>query len=319
MADPNAVQDPAQDAATPDVSVSSPAPEDSKEEPKQESQPQVESDDNQDVDPGDADLSVEELKKKYSESSKEARLRKEEAELANSRAEQESQKLRELQEDFLSVITESRETFQKYLDNKGFSPAEKEQWLGYYDTQIAKGEQPAAPSQQPQPQFQGQQATVPSQVPSTPMDRIRRMWMSEKDQEMARKVRERDDATQAFLADPRNKELDKVTLNAIWSQAEYFDVKKGLKPKEALEAARRVVVEAESIKDEGYVEAVRDSYTPGVSKGVSGGGGSKGSAFKLSKKDQAFVETEIANEGLTGQAAEDFRRAYALRVQQAKE
>lgn len=327
MPDPNTTQDPAVDAATPDVSATPPASESGKGEAAQVPSSQTESgsepsgDDSQNVsssssEPSDENLTVEELRKKYSESSKEARLRKEEAELANRRVEEETRKTQQLQENLLSVITENRDTFERYLNNQGFSPAEKEQYLNYYDTQIAKGEQPTAPGQAPV----SQQATETPQSPSTPpANPVRERWMREKDQEEATKIAERQKASKEFLEDPSNKELDQVTLNAIWNQAEYLDTKHGSPPAEALKSARRLVVEADSLKDEGYVEGLRDAYVGGVSKGVSGGSSSKGSAFTLSKKDQAFVEAEIADEGLTGQAAEDFRRQYALRVQKAKE
>jgi hypothetical protein len=87
---------------------------------------------------GDENLSVEELKQKYSASSKEARLLKEEKEL-------EARKVEELQQELLATVTESKETFTKYLDRKGLSPAEREEYLRIYDTQIAKGEEPTVP------------------------------------------------------------------------------------------------------------------------------------------------------------------------------
>lgn len=310
MADPNATQDPAVNAATPDVSVSSPATEGGKEEANNLPQPQAEGGQPQDLGSGDEDLSVEELKKKYSESSKEARLLKEEKEREAEKARQESLKVRQLQEDFLSVITESKETFERYLDKQGLSPADKEQYLAMYDTQIAKGQQPTAPSPQ---------ATGVATQPLPPVNPLRESWMRDMDREWNTKVEARSKASQEFLADPANKDLDEMTLSVIWTQAEYYDVKHGMKPDEALKAARRAVLETESIKDEGYIEGVRDTYVGGISKGVSGSSGAKGSAFTLSKKDEAFVNAEIQNRGLTGQEAESFRKDYALRVQRSKE
>ena len=295
MADQD-TQVPAQ-AATPVNEDSSPAPESSNEEANNLPVTQAE-ETSEEKEP-----TVEELKEKYAASSREARLLKEEKEL-------EERKARQLQEDLLSVVTESRETFDKYLDKQGLSPTEKDYYLNIYDTQIDKGQKPTVPNPQ------ATERAIPSMPPVNP---VRESWMREMDQERATKIEAQRKASQEFMADPSNKELDQPTLSAIWAQAEYFDTKRGLRPDEALKAARRLVVESESLKDEGYIEGVRDAYVGGVNKGVSGGSGVKGSAFTLSKKGEAFVSTEIRDRGLTGQAAEDFRRAYALREQRSKE
>jgi hypothetical protein len=303
MADPN-VQAPVDDTATPATSVPSPAPESGNEGANNLPNTQVEETTPQKLEgeSGDENLSVEELKQKYSASSKEARLLKEEKEL-------EARKVEELQQELLATVTESKETFTKYLDRKGLSPAEREEYLRIYDTQISKGQEPTIP-----------QATEPPVVPSTPpVNPVRESWMREMDQERFAKIEAQRKASQEFLADPENKELDQSTLKAIWALAEHYDSKQGLKPEDAIKAAKRAILQSEEIKNEGYVEGVRDAYVGGVSKGVSGSSASKGSAFSLPKKDEAFVNAEIQNRGLTGQQAEDFKRDYALRLQRKKE
>lgn len=316
MAD-QSTQDP---AVTPDVTPatpanegSSPTPESSKDDANlDQSQEQGSTQEPSSSKPSsaDAELSVEELRTKYSESSKEARIRKEEAE-------QERARVKELEQELLSTVTESRETFEKYLDRKGLSPDERANWMNYYDTQLAPKEnsqatetgQPAQPQTPPQPQ----------QPPSAPQDPIRKAWMDKMDQEAREKFEARQKASQEFMDTPENKELSKSALNAIWKYAEYLDEDKGLSPQEALQQARKYVVNIEESKDEGYIEGVRD-FASGVSRGVSGSGSkSKGSAFTLGKKDQAFVDTHCAKHGLTGQAKEEFERAYALKVAKNKE
>lgn len=316
MAD-QSTQDP---AVTPDVTTatpvaegSSPAPESSKDDAnldQSQGQGSTQEPSSSKPDSTDADLSVEELKTKYSESSKEARIRKEEAE-------QERAKVRELEQELLATVTESRETFEKYLDKKGLSPEERTNWLNYYDKELAPNQKPQA-TETGQP-AQPQSPQLPQQPPSAPEDPIRRSWMKEMDAKAREKFEARQKASQEFMDTPENKELSKAALNAIWRYAEYLDEDKGLSPQEALQQARKYVVNIEESKDEGYVEGVRD-FASGVSRGVSGSGSkSKGSAFTLGKRDQAFVDAHCAKHGLTGQAREEFERAYALKVQRDKD
>ncbi len=309
-------QDPAVTAdvttATPATEASSPTPESSKDEAKldqSQEQGSTQEPSSSTPDSGDAELSVEELKQKYSASSKEARILKEEAEL-------EKKRVKELEQELLATVTESRDTFEKYLDKKGLSPEERTNWLNYYDKEVAPSQSQATEQgQSAQPQTPQQ----PPQFPSAPMDPIRRSWVTEMDQKAKEKFETRQRASQEFLDAPENRELSKPALNAIWKYAEYLDEDKGLSPQEALQQARKYVVNIEESKDEGYVEGVRD-FASGVTRGVSGSGGkSKGSAFTLGKRDQAFVDAHCAKHGLTGQAREEFERAYALKVAKDKE
>lgn len=292
------VQDPQieESAATPETpSESSPAVESSNEDAKKEGS-QTEG----------KDLSVEELREKYSASSKEARLLKEEKEREMRRAE-------ELQQELLAAVTKDRPTFETYLDNKGLTPDEKVYYMSIYDTQIApqKGNAETSPQATKQPE-----QVLPSTQPANP---IRESWMSQKDQEVMAKFEAQVQASKEFFNRDDNKDLSPAARNAIVAQAEYFDIEKGMTPAEALAAARKVVLSPEEIQEEGYVEAVRDSMV-GITRGVSGSGsGSKGSAFTLPKKHQAFVEQEIRNRGLKDKEAEEYRQAYALRLARKSE
>lgn len=286
------VQDPQieESVATPETpSESSPAVESSNEDAKKKEGSQTEG----------KDLSVEELREKYSASSKEARLLKEEKE--------------QIQRELLATVTKSREIFEGYLDGKGLTPEEKIYYMNIYDSEVA----PQQGNAQNTPQATKQQGqTLPSTQSANP---IRESWMSQKDQEVMAKFEAQAQASREFFNRDENKDLTPVARNAIVAQAEYFDLEKGMSPSEALNAARRVVLSPEEIQEEGYVEAVRDSMI-GVNRGMSGSGsGMKGTAFTLPKKHQAFVEQEIRNRGLKDKEAEEYRQAYALRLARKSE
>lgn len=247
---------------------------------------------------------VEKLRRDYSASSKEARLQKEEKERAIERAEK-------LQQELLATVTRSRDTFQDYLESKGLSPEEKVYYMNIYDKEIApkRGDTTQARENLVQ--------SIPSAPPVNP---IRESWMSKIDQEMAAKYQAQKEAVDEFFSRDENKNLDPVEQQAIRTLAEALDVKHGYSPREALEAARKRVLSADEIREQGYIDGVRDSFVGGISRGVSGASGSnKGSAFTLPKKHQAFVDAEIQRKGLTGKAAEDYKRSYALKLARESE
>lgn len=295
------VQDPevsSEPQATPDAtSVSSPAPESGKEEANNLQSSQEEGTE-----------SVEELRQKYSASSKEARLLKEEKEREAARAEQ-------LQQELLATVTKDRTTFESYLDNKGLTPEEKVYYMGIYDKQIAPSREQGETgiSQQASEQLQ---PVSPSSQPANP---VREAWMTQKDQEVMVKFQAQQKASEEFFNRQDNQDLHPAARKAIIAQAEYNDMVLGMSPAEALENARKVILTPEQISEEGYVEAVRDSISA-PSRAMSGTGGkSKGSAFTLPKKHQAFVDSEIQRRGMNDKEAEEYRRDYALRLARKSE
>lgn len=280
--------------ASPDkTSVSSPAPESGKEEANNLQKSQEEETE-----------SVEDLRQKYSASSKEARLLKEEKEKEAARAEQ-------LQQELLATVTKDRGTFEEYLDNKGLTPEEKVYYMSVYDKQIApsrnKGE--TGVSQQASEDLQ---AVSPSS--EQPVNPVREAWMNQKDQEMMAKFEAQKKASEEFFNREDNQDLHPAARKAIIAQAEYNDSVLGMTPAEALDNARKVILTPEQISEEGYVEAIRDTVSA-PSRSVSGSGGkSKGSAFTLPKKHQAFVDAEIQRRGLDDKQAEEYRKEYTLRL-----
>lgn len=246
---------------------------------------------------------VEKLRRDYSASSKEARILKEEKERAEAL-------LRDREEQLLNFAAKDKQTFQEYLDMRGLSPEEKAHWMNVYETQVEptrKGTASGVSQQATEPQ----QPMAPLQPPANP---IRESWMSKVDQEYAAKFQAQREASVEFFNREDMKEIDPIERQAIIAQAELFDLKYGYSPKEALEAARQRVLSPDEEKDRAYVEGVRDTFAGGISRGISGSGGKKGSAFTLPKKHQAFVEAEIQRKGLSGKQAEDYREAYALKV-----
>lgn len=276
--------------ATPEkASESSPAPESGKEEANNLQSSQ------------EGTRDVEELRQKYSASSKEARLLKEEKERESARAEQ-------LQQELLATVTKDRKTFEEYLDNKGLTPEEKVYYMGIYDTQVAPQKESTTP-----------QATEPSVLPSTHPDPLRESWMRQKDQEVLAKFEAQKKASQEFFDREDNLDLHPSAKRAIIAQAEYNDEVLGMSPSEALENARKIILTPEQISDEGYVEAIKDSVTM-PNRGLSGSGSkSKGSAFTLPRKHQAFVDAEIQKRGMNEKEAEEYRRNYALRLARKSE
>jgi hypothetical protein len=289
------LQDPSVQEATPEeTSDPSPAPESGK-----EGATTTESGQSSQVE--DKDLSVEELQKKYSASSKEARLLKEEKEREAKRAEQ-------LQQELLSTVTKDRSTFESYLDNKGLSPEQKLYYMNVYDSEIAPKKGQANESGKA---TENQEQGTPSPAPQNP---IREQWMSKVDQEYQAKFEAQRQAAEEFFGSPENVELAPEEKKAIIAQAEMLDTKYGYSPQEALATARKRVLSPEEIKNEGYVDGIRDSLVGGVQRGVSGASPKKGSAFTLPKKHQKFVDGEIKRKGLTGKAADEYREAYALKL-----
>jgi hypothetical protein len=241
-------------------------------------------------------------KEKYQNSSSEARRLKEEAEEARREAE-------EARRELLGVATTSREVYEKWIDSKGLTPKDKEYYMNVYDTQLA----PAATEPKPD-------APAPSQplVVQPPVNPVREAWMQRRDREEATRLSTQREATENFFSRDENQELPEVVKDSIRITAAMLDQEYGYSPKEALDMARKRVLDPELTRDEGYVQGVRDSLQGGVSRGVSGASARSNESPRLPKADEAFVQFEIQRKGLAGDAAEKFRTQYAQRLAQKK-
>lgn len=244
-------------------------------------------------------------KKRYSDSSKEAQRLREEAEAAK-------RLLAEQQEKFLQVVTKDRETYEDFINEQGLSPQEKEYYMNIYDTRIApsklvnkQGKATETPSGTPSPS--------PEAMPM-PTDPIRESWMNRLDAQERAKFEAQTAASREFFSREENKKLPPMVQESIKATAAMLDQEFGYEPKDALETARKRLLEPEALRNEGYAEGVRDSFGSGVSRGISGGMARTEESVKLPPKDEAFIQLEIERKGLKGDAAKKLREAYAERL-----
>jgi hypothetical protein len=245
-------------------------------------------------------------KKRYSDSSREVARIKEETENLRRQAE-------EAQSELLNQITKTREDYEEYIDKKELSPAEKEYYMNIYDTKIA-------PSK-----LTSRQVTEPSGTPSPSndfipqqADPIREAWMNRLDSQEREKWQTQVSATRDFFGKEENRKLPLAVQESIRATAAMLDQEYGYKPVEALEVAKRRILDPESIRDEGYTEGIRDSMTGGITRGFSGGSAKSEETIKLPARDEAFIQAEALRKGLKGDAVNEFRRKYAERLAQKR-
>lgn len=246
-------------------------------------------------------------KKRYSDSSREASRIREEAERYKQQAEEAQAKL-------LNQITKTREDYEEFINEQELSPKEKEYYMNIYDTKIAPSkltsksvtEQPAS-TPSPSNSFISQQA-----------DPIREAWMNRLDSQEREKWEAQVSATRDFFAREENQKLPSAVQESIRATAAMLDQEFGYKPAEALEVARKRILDPESIRDEGYTEGIRDSMTGGITRGFSGGSAKSEETIKLPARDEAFIQSEALRKGLKGDAVNEFRRKYAERLAQKR-
>lgn len=243
-------------------------------------------------------------KKRYSDSSKEAARIREEAETYRRQAEEAQSKL-------LNQITKTREDYEEFVNEQGLSPQEKEYYMNIYDTKIA-------PSKLTSKVTEPASTPTPSMDIPQPADPIRESWMNRLDSQERDKWEAQVNATRDFFGREENKKLPIAVQESIRATAAMLDQEFGYKPQEALEVARKRILDPEAIRDEGYTEGVRDSMTGGITRGFGGGSARSEETIKLPARDEAFIQSEAQRKGLKGEAVNELRRKYAERLAQKR-
>ena len=244
-------------------------------------------------------------KKRYSDSSKEAARIREEAETYRRQAEEAQAKL-------LNQITKTREDYEEFVNEQGLSPQEKEYYMNIYDTKIAPSKLTSKPATEPV------STPTPSMDIPQPADPIRESWMNRLDSQEREKWEAQVSATRDFFSREENKKLPTAVQESIRATAAMLDQEFGYKPQEALEVARKRILDPEAIRDEGYTEGVRDSMTGGITRGFGGGSARSEETIKLPARDEAFIQSEAQRKGLKGEAVNELRRKYAERLAQKR-
>lgn len=213
-------------------------------------------------------------------------------------------KYKQAEESILGFVMQDRQRLSDFLDSRGVSDDEKQRYLSAYDAQNG-------PQQRPQnPATQGR--TLPRQA--DPLDPFRNQVLDDAAQKLKSQVEARQAATQRFLQDEGNRALSKETLNAIWPLAYKLETEDHLDPDSALARAKSIIVGQDEVESQNYYKGLSDALFGNTTAGVSGGaGGSKG-VDRLPPEHEAFVQAEIANEGLKGKDAEAFRKRYIERL-----
>lgn len=242
------------------------------------------------------------VKERYSGSSRE-----------NDKLKTENTKLEEAKDssekELLSIVTESRETFEKYVNSKGFSPEDKEHYMNVYDSQIAPSKLINTPVAT---ETTTDNPTPPIELPKR--NPYRENWMNRLDILEQEKFEEQSRASKDFFEDPINKELPFSVRESIKSTAAMLDQEYNYTPADALAAAKKRILDPEAIRNEGYAAGVQDSMTGGISRGTLGGGAKATEQTRLPKKDEAFIQQEVNRKGLNAEAAEKLRKEYAKRL-----
>lgn len=246
-------------------------------------------------------------KKRYSDSSREAARIKEEAETYRQQAEEAQAKL-------LNQITKTRDTYEEFINEQELSPQEKEYYMNIYDTKIAPSKltkgavtEQTAGTPTPSRDFIPQQA-----------DPIRESWMNRLDSQERERWEAQVSATRDFFGREENKKLPAAVQESIRATAAMLDQEFGYKPTEALEVARKRILDPEAIRDEGYTEGVRDSLTGGITRGFSGGSAKSEETIKLPAREEAFIQAEAQRKGLKSNEVNELRRKYAERLAQKR-
>lgn len=243
---------------------------------------------------------------RYSDSSREALRLKEEKESIAQEAE-------EARRDLMTFVTKDRSRFEEFIDSKVRSPKEKEHYMNIYDTQIA----PTKGSDSSNKALAGVTDRLEDKTaPAVPQreDPFRESWMSRMDEQEKSKWTEQYNASKDFFNREENKNLPPQVQESIKTTAAMLDEVYSYTPKEALEAARKRILSPDDIQDEGYVQAVKDSYRGGISRGVVGATSVSKDRVRLPAADEAFVQLEIQRRGLSGEKAEQYRESYAARI-----
>lgn len=246
-------------------------------------------------------------KKRYSDSSREASRLKEEAERYRQQAEEAQSKL-------LNQITKTREDYEEFINEQELSPKEKEYYMNIYDTKIAPSKLTSkSATEQPASTPSPSNSFIPQQA-----DPIREAWMNRLDSQEREKWEAQVSATRDFFGKEENRKLPLAVQESIRATAAMLDQEFGYKPAEALEVARKRILDPESIRDEGYTEGVRDSMTGGITRGFGGGSARSEETIKLPARDEAFIQSEAQRKGLKGEAVNELRRKYAERLAQKR-
>lgn len=248
----------------------------------------------------------EKVSQRYSDSSREAQRVREEKETIAREAE-------EARQDLMRFVTKDRSRFEEYVDSKGLSPKEREYYMNIYDTKIAPNSGSTNSVKAMEGVTDALEGTTGAQT-TQPSDPFRESWMSKMDSIEREKWQQQFNASRDFFAKEENKILPSAVQESIKTTAAMLDEVYGYSPSEALEAARKRILNPDDIRDEGYAQGVKDSYQSGVSRGFVGGKSVSKDTVKLPARDEAFVQLEIQRRGLTGEKAEQYRAAYAQRL-----
>lgn len=278
-------QDPQVEATQDQGEVSTPVPEGATEtQEASSSEPSDQAEPSQEID----------YKTRYSESSKEARRLYEEKKKAE-------EELEAIRENTLRFVTSDRQRFVDYLESQDLSADDRQKYIDAYDAQNP----PQSKPQPVQPGTMGQPA---------PLDPYKERVLDEAAERLQRQVESRQKATQRFLDDKENQKLSRETLNAVWPLAFKLETESGLDPDEALSRAKSIIVGQGEVSDQSYAQGLSDALFGNVTTGVVGGSGGSKKTDRLPPEHEQFVQDHIRNEGLTGKAAEDFRRGYVERL-----
>ena len=237
------------------------------------------------------------LKEKYSQSSTEAKRLKGEVDSANQKFDKQEQML-------LKQVTKTRDTFESYINDLSISSSEREHYMNVYDTEYA-----------PKNGEDDDKGDSPKLAPVAPrVDPFERKVIDKVVAQEREKFELQQTASQEFFDKSENRNLPDSVHSSIIATAAMLDEQHGYSPSEALDIARKRILEPEALKDAGYADGIRDSYQSGINRGLSGGRGGIEDVVKLPAKDENFVSYEISKRKLTGDKAQEFREQYAARL-----
>ncbi len=243
---------------------------------------------------GDADW-----KKRYDDSSKEARRIK--AEKDKLEADLKASNEREI-----NFALKSKDRFVEYLDYANVSDQEKEKYIQWYDTQY-KSDNSGKDIKE----------SVEAKTPVT--SPYRESVLSRLEEDEKARYNERLSASRNFYEAPENSSLDDATKKQINNLAYFLDNKYGFEPIKALEEAKKRIISPDMLRDEGYLQGLSDNrYIASRSNhGINGRGTSgSGQEDRLPSQDEKFLKTYFQMKGWedNSKEAQQYKKYYVARL-----
>jgi hypothetical protein len=259
-------------------------------------------------------------KKRYSDSSREAKKLAEE----RKQMQKELEQARQGSKQALTFAMQSRGRFEEYLDHIHASPARKQELLQQYDQNYQGNDQAGNQAgstgsdntQQPQPN-QNQVNRTPPVDPLEQMDPTTRAALQEQRAQYAEKVDKRRRAWDSFMQKEGNN-LSPDMQQALAMSSLAIEKEEQVEPQQAIAEAKRRLLNASEIREEGYAEGMRDGITPGVNRGVGSKSNTKSEqSAQLPPKHERYLRWEMDRKGIepNSDEARKMRANYAERLQ----